>query len=88
MANEEPVLQLWGNVGRTGDPLSVAPDDDRNWALPTPFRTLAAVNGSPYTAELYTGADALGEPVKTLGTGEVALFPLGHDVGSVRFIQD
>ncbi|MFD5433492.1 hypothetical protein ACFWJ4_15235 [Kitasatospora sp. NPDC127067] len=87
MANQEPVLQLWGDVSRTGDPLSFAPGND-DLALPSPFRAHAAVNGSPFTAELYADADGSGEPAKTLGHGETAVFPLGQSVGSIRFIEE
>ncbi|MFI6982867.1 hypothetical protein ACIBSV_30265 [Embleya sp. NPDC050154] len=86
-----PHLQLWGDIGRIGDPLNVSVPGDGNphdVDLATPFRAHAATNGSDrFVAELYTGSDTDGEPAHTLAKGQTAVFAGGHDVEAIRFVE-
>lgn len=87
MGNDQPTLQLWGDGSVSGDPVEFdAPETDTELVLPTSTRVHAATNNSGGDVEFFDSSDASGDPVETLRDGQTAVYPLGHDVGSIRFV--
>ncbi|GAB3457762.1 hypothetical protein [Actinophytocola sediminis] len=66
--------------------MTYAPETDTDLALPASTRVHAATNNSGGQVEFFESPDTSGEPVETLRDGQTSVYPLGHDVGSVRFV--